>query len=112
VGKGEVVLVVDDEETVLRATEAVLRHHGYEVLLAFRRRSGGRHFRRDSGRIGVVLTRCDDAENGRHRLDPRAAKNAGEPADHRGHGTREEARRTELHALGVAKILDKPFGAT
>jgi len=34
VGKGEVVLVVDDEETVLRATEAVLRHHGYEVLLA------------------------------------------------------------------------------
>lgn len=55
-GRGEVVLVVDDEPALLRLTESVLRRGGYEVLTSARASEAIVLFERHSDRIRVVLT--------------------------------------------------------
>ena len=110
-GAGELVLVVDDEETVLHATEAVLREHGYEVLLASDGVEASAIFTMNAGRIRVVLTDVMMPKMDGVALIRALRKMQASLPIIAVTGLGQDARRAELHALGVTTILDKPFGA-
>lgn len=110
-GRGETVLVVDDEETVLRAAESVLRESGYEVLVAGDGVQALAVFAMNADRISVVLTdvmmpKMDGVVLTRALLKMQR----GLPII-AATGLGEEGQRSELQSLGVTTILDKPFGA-
>jgi PAS domain S-box-containing protein len=107
-GAGELILVVDDEEPVLRMTTLVLESFGYRVLAA----SGGAEamamFQAHRGEIKVVFTDMtmpgmDGASLIRkvRALDPRARIIAAS-----GLGATEAA-----HVVGVSRFLAKPYTA-
>ena len=108
-GQGQVVLLVDDEETVLGAAETVLRGHGYEVLVAADGVQALAVFAMNAGRIAAVFTdvmmpKMDGVALTRalRQMQPDLPIIAAT-------GLGEDARRAELRALGVAEILEKPF---
>ncbi len=111
VSRGEVLLVADDEETVRESTATVLREHGYEVLLAIDGIEALDVFSRNASRIAAVLT-----DVMMPKMDGLALTRAlrkmqpGLPIIPTT-GLGEEAQRAEWYALGVAKVLAKPFGA-
>jgi CheY-like chemotaxis protein len=107
-GAGELILVVDDEEPVLRMTTLVLESFGYRVLAA----SGGAEamamFQAHRGEIKLVFTDMtmpgmDGASLIRkvRALDPRARIIAAS-----GLGATEAA-----HVVGVSRFLAKPYTA-
>ena len=55
-GNGELVLVVDDEENILRATKAVLEKHNYRVVSASDGAEAVALFAQQMEAIKVVLT--------------------------------------------------------
>ena len=55
-GRGETVLVVDDEDAILAVAEPLLRKHGYEVLLAADGPTALAVFAEHSAKIALVLT--------------------------------------------------------
>ena len=55
-GRGERVLVVDDEPYILEATQETLEGHGYDVVTAQNGREALDVFRREGGTIDAVLT--------------------------------------------------------
>lgn len=110
-GRGEIILVVDDEETVLHVAEAVLREHGYEVLLASDGIQALAVFAMNAGRIAAVLTDVMMPKmDGLVFIRALQKMQEGLPVI-AATGLGDEARRVELDALGVKVILDKPFGA-
>ena len=56
VGEGEVVLVVDDEESIRVATRQVLEGHNYRVITASDGKEAVSRFLRDRERVRLVLT--------------------------------------------------------
>ncbi|MBK8150489.1 MAG: response regulator [Acidobacteria bacterium] len=55
-GSGELILVVDDEESVREITRVTLERYGYEVLTATDGAEALAVFSKNSDRIGIVLT--------------------------------------------------------
>lgn len=55
-GSGELVLVVDDEPSILEITRATLEDNGYRVLTAANGRAALAAYERHRGQVGVVLT--------------------------------------------------------
>jgi CheY-like chemotaxis protein len=55
-GSGELVLVVDDEPSILEITRETLEDHGYRVLTAANGRAAVATYERHRGEIKVVLT--------------------------------------------------------
>ena len=55
-GSGELVLVVDDEPSILEITRATLEDNGYRVLTAANGRAALAAYERHRGKVGVVLT--------------------------------------------------------
>ncbi|MDQ6623991.1 MAG: PAS domain S-box protein [Verrucomicrobiota bacterium] len=55
-GRGETILVVDDEPSVREAAQSLLSRHGYKVLVAEDGIAGLALFARHAGEIDVVLT--------------------------------------------------------
>jgi CheY-like chemotaxis protein len=55
-GRGELILVVDDERHVREMTMTVLTRHGYRVLLASDGAEAAVLFSKNSGDIGLVIT--------------------------------------------------------
>ncbi len=110
-GSGELILVVDDEDSILDITRATLEKFGYRVLTATDGESGLTTFKKNADEIEAVLTdmampRMDGAAFIRSLLQHRVGMaviamsgltNAGQSAD--------------LHDLGVSAILSKPFTA-
>jgi PAS domain S-box-containing protein len=108
-GRGELILVVDDEVAILEATREVLEQHQYRVVTASDGREAMNVFlqERDQVRLvvtdimmpvmsGIALVRALRA------LDPNLKIIAASGLD-------DEAKRTELATLGVADILIKPY---
>lgn len=55
-GKGELVLVMDDEEAIREMLEASLKHYGYDVITTEDGDEGLAEFRRDPSRVSAIIT--------------------------------------------------------
>ena len=55
-GRGELILVVDDDEGVREMMQSLLEYHGYRVITACDGREALACFRNNPGRIAVVIT--------------------------------------------------------
>ena len=112
-GRGEVILVVDDEPNIIDASRRALKKQGYEIIVAADGLEAMALFTKQRERIKLILTdimmpHMDGIEMIRQirRLDPHvkviAASGLISASDsHR--------RLNELAALGVKIFLDKPF---
>lgn len=110
-GRGESILVVDDEAAILEVTEALLKKHGYNVLTAANGVEAISLYVRHAGMIQVVLTDVmmplmDGVNLARavKKMNP-ALKIICTT------GQAEESRQAELRALGVNFFLQKPCSA-
>ena len=110
-GEGKVVLVVDDEENLRRVCSSVLKHHGYEVLLAADGAEAIAIFAQRRADIAVVVTDVimpvmDGVALTRalRRISPGVPIVATS-----GHGDR--SREVELTGAGVSAFLRKPYTA-
>jgi PAS domain S-box-containing protein len=56
-GRGEVILIIDDDEGILNVAEKILAMQGYEVMIASGGNSGLKEFRSQRDRIQLVI--CD-----------------------------------------------------
>ena len=103
------VLVVDDEEVIRQTSAVVLRALGYQVLLATNGREGVEQYRRNLGRINIVLLDMVMPEmNGVacfreiRKLDPYARVIISS-------GFARDADLTQLLAEGLAGFIQKPY---
>ncbi len=108
-GNGELVLVVDDEENILRATKAVLEKHNYRVVLATDGAEAVALFAQRIQDIRVVLTdilmpHMDGmaAVRALRKMKPSIPIIACT-------GEAQQARFEELRAMNVDNFLVKPF---
>ena len=103
------VLVVDDEEVIRQTVSSVLKALGYQVLLATNGLEGLEQYRKNLGRINIVLldmvmpemngTACFRAIR---QLDPHASVIISS-------GFARDADITQLFAEGLAGFIQKPY---
>lgn len=114
-GHGEVILVVDDETSVLEMTRKILTAHGYEVLVAANGTEAVIIFAQQAGRIRLVLTDVmmpfmDGPALARavRIINPEIkvvfSSGFSSPPE-------ENSTAKELEVLGVKDFLDKPYTA-
>ncbi|HVS54585.1 MAG TPA: response regulator [Opitutaceae bacterium] len=108
-GRGELVLVVDDESAICETTRELLELHQYRVLTASDGRQAMDVFLRERENVRLVLTDVMmpvmsgiALVRALRALEPDLKIIAASGLDH-------DAKRTELAALGVAEILMKPL---
>jgi two-component system cell cycle sensor histidine kinase/response regulator CckA len=108
-GNGELVLVVDDEENILRATKRALEKNNYRVVSASDGAEAVALFAQQMGAIKVVLTdismpHMDGVATVRalRKMKPDLPIIACT-------GEAQQARLSELQAMNVNKFLTKPF---
>jgi two-component system, cell cycle sensor histidine kinase and response regulator CckA len=108
-GRGELILIVDDEESVREAARSILEKFSYEVVVAGNGDEALRVLRGQQGRVRLVLT--DMVMPGLEGLalirslreqDPGVRIVACSGMDH-------QEKRAELEALGVGEVLAKPY---
>ncbi len=114
-GRGELILVVDDESAIRDVTRKVLVRHGYNVVTAVDGVDGLAVFAQQAGKIDLILTdimmpRMEGMALIRalKKLDPRikivASSGLANLSDQAG-------RVEELRSLGVGEFLPKPCSA-
>jgi PAS domain S-box-containing protein len=110
-GNGEVVLVVDDESAILSFATALLKHNGYQTLIAADGQEGLKLFEQQHGAIDLVLCdlimpQMDGLQMVRElrRIQPNIRTILIS-------GMREENRISEAQAAGIDMVLHKPFTA-
>ncbi|MEN9576156.1 MAG: hypothetical protein RL514_4011 [Verrucomicrobiota bacterium] len=110
-GRGETILVVDDEPGILTATGKLLERHNYQVLTAPDGAEALTLFSRHRSHISLILTDVmmpvmDGLALTRvvKKMDPDMKIVASSGLEH-------DARFDELHALGVSAFLTKPYTA-
>ncbi len=110
-GNGEVILVVDDEATIRGAAKTVLNAHGYQVLTASDGTEALAIFAAQAGRIAAVITDLmmpfmDGIALIRalRKMQPNVPIAAST-------GLGDKPQLAELRSLGVAPLLNKPYGA-
>jgi hypothetical protein len=108
-GRGELVLVVDDEVAIREATREILEQNHYHVLTAADGREAVEVFQKERGRVRLVITdMMMPVMSGTalvrtlRAMEPNLKIIACSGFD-------QEAKRAELTALGVAEIVMKPF---
>ncbi|MDO8541427.1 MAG: response regulator [Opitutaceae bacterium] len=108
-GRGELVLVVDDEVAICEATREILEQHQYRVVTALDGREGMDVFLRERDQIRLVLTDLMmpvmsgvALVRALRALDPNLKIIAAS-------GLEDAGKRTELAALGVTDVLMKPY---
>jgi len=108
-GHGEVILVVDDEQSILRVTKMILEDKGYRVLAAHDGREAIGIFTQEMNAIRAVLTDMslpfmDGIALIRHlkEMNPTMPFIAST-------GQSEHAHARELEKLGVQGLLTKPY---
>jgi PAS domain S-box-containing protein len=108
-GRGETILLVDDEEGVLQATAAVLENQGYRVLCSADGIEALAVYSDHQGQIDAVITdvmmpSMDGAGMTRvlRKLDRKLRIIATS-------GLEQDSRFEELHQLGIQAFLPKPF---
>jgi PAS domain S-box-containing protein len=111
-GRGELVLVVDDEEAIREATREILEVHQYRVVLASNGREAMDVFLRERGKVRLVITdMMMPVMNGASLVRALRALEPGVKVI-AASGLDAETKRTELAALGVCEVLAKPFKPT
>jgi two-component system cell cycle sensor histidine kinase/response regulator CckA len=110
-GRGELILVVDDELAIRESTREILEQHQYRVILAADGRDAMNVFLKERENVRLVLTDVMMPVMGGialvralRALEPKLKVIATSGLDN-------EGKRTELAALGVADVLVKPFQA-
>jgi len=108
-GRGELVLVVDDESAVRNVTETVLSEHGYRTLAAADGAEALSIFARHRDRIAVVFTDMmmpvvDGMALCRalRKMDPSVRIIAAT-------GSEEESGHQDVETLNIGPLLNKPF---
>ena len=110
-GRGTMILVVDDEDSIARSTALVLEKNGYKVLVAADGISALALFKEHADKIKIVLTDVMMPELDGVELT-QALKEISTQVKiiaSTGHAT--ETHKAELLALGVEQILHKPYDA-
>jgi len=110
-GKGETVLVVDDEKTIAATTSLALKCKGYKTLTAITGHDALALYRLHSDKIAVVLTDImmpgvDGVELALSlkKINPKIKIIACT-------GLQGAGQKSELEALGIHVILSKPYEA-
>jgi CheY-like chemotaxis protein len=110
-GSGELILVVDDEESIVDITTATLDKFGYKVISASDGTQAIAQYAKNSGQVAAVIT--DMAMPNLDGLATIRALKAIDPAAKiiamSGLVNIEQA--AELNALGITSFLSKPFTA-
>ena len=111
-GKGELILVVDDEPEVLKLTKAILEQFGYSVLTAKDGREAVTLYSEQSSRIQLVITdlmmpKIDGA--GVARVIRQSDQNLPIIV---ASGFGSDEIQSDLSTLGIQTFLKKPFNAT
>lgn len=108
-GQGELILLVDDEETIRTATRQVLEKNKYRVLVARDGREAASVFLANQDSVQLVLTDVMMPVMGGYELSralltikPRLAIMAMTGLD-------QETKQAEFAAMGVTEVLLKPF---
>jgi CheY-like chemotaxis protein len=114
-GRGETILIVDDETAIVSATREMLERHGYKVEVACNGREALAIFIRNKQAVELVLTDnmmpiMDGMELIRvlKEIDPRVRIIASSGL---GQDLGGSFRVEELKALGVTSFLSKPYTA-
>jgi len=108
-GNGELILIVDDEESVLRVTKMILENKGYRIITAHDGPGGLAMFGREVNAISVVLTDISlPLMDGLALI--RSLKKI-KPSVHfiASTGESQDAYAQELQKLGVTNLLIKPY---
>jgi two-component system cell cycle sensor histidine kinase/response regulator CckA len=108
-GNGEIILVVDDEATVLRVTVMVLKRQNYRVLCANDGAQALTVFAQEMNSIKAVLTdinlpHIDGIQLIRMIQDMKCGVRFIAST-----GQSDQPRRAELEKLGVTNFLHKPY---
>jgi CheY-like chemotaxis protein len=110
-GRGELVLVVDDEIAVCNAARTVLEAHGYRVLLATDGTEALAESAQNSGTISLVLTDIMMPHmDGMVLLRALCKMKPGLPMI-ASTGLGDKVQLTQLKALGVKSVINKPYSA-
>ena len=110
-GNGETVLVVDDEKTIATTTSLALKCKGYKTLTAITGHDALALFRLHADKIAVVLTDIMMPGIDGVELALSLKKIKPEIKIIACTGLQGESRKSELKAIGVQVILDKPYEA-
>jgi PAS domain S-box-containing protein len=111
-GRGELILVVDDESDIREATRVVLESHGYRVLLAVDGRDGLEKFHSARREIALLFTDLMMPEMHGVTLVQTVRALAPDLPVLVATGLREPQHEHALTALGVDDVLPKPCGCT
>jgi len=112
IGRGELILVVDDEPAIREATREILESNQYRVLTAGNGREALDLFMPERENVRLVLTDVMMPVMNGPALVRALRDFAPKLKVIAASGLDNEARRSELAALGVAEILMKPFKPT
>ena len=108
-GNGETVLMVDDEETILRVTQMILEEQNYHVIRARDGQEALEMFSQKKDSINAVLTDLMLPHMDGIALIREIRKVKPDTVVIASTGQGEEARDQELQNLGVSHLLMKPY---
>jgi two-component system, cell cycle sensor histidine kinase and response regulator CckA len=107
-GKGQLILVVDDEPSVLRSFELLLTRSGYRVIAVGKGESALTVFRQRGSEISLVLTDVMMPEMNGVTLITELRRMQPELKVIVTTGLAPEGKREELAALGITSVMPKP----
>ncbi len=110
-GRGELVLLVDDERVIRETMQRLLETHGYTVLIANEGEEALAVFEQHRATVKLVLTDLMMPVMGGVELLRKLRVSSPGLAVMVSSGLLENDKRRELAALGVAEILAKPYNA-
>lgn len=108
-GNGELILIVDDEESVLRVTKMILENKGYRIITAHDGPAGVATFGREVNAISVVLTDMSLPLMDGLTLIRSLKKIKPSVPFIASTGESQDVYAQELEKLGVTNLLTKPY---
>jgi CheY-like chemotaxis protein len=108
-GNGELILVVDDEQSILRVTKMILENKGYRVIAAHDGPEAVAIFAREMNAISVVLTDMSLPFMDGIALIRSLKKIKSSVPFIASTGQSEHTHARELEQLGVKSLLTKPY---
>ncbi len=110
-GKGETILIVDDEESIRHVAKAILQQRNYDVICASDGREALGIFGRQVNSVDVILTDLALPQMEGLAFIQAAQKIKPDAVFIASTGQGEDAHVLDLQALGVTNFLTKPYDA-